>query len=54
MNGRKLLVIAEVEKLIEATKGSRNAARDFADVWHGLRVWRLVVFSCRRWTSKAP
>jgi type 1 fimbriae regulatory protein FimB len=28
MKDRKHLVIAEVDKLIEATKGSRNAARD--------------------------
>ncbi len=28
MNDRKHLVSAEVDKLIEATKGSRNAVRD--------------------------
>ncbi len=28
MNDRKHLVSAEVDKLIEAAKGSRNAARD--------------------------
>ena len=42
MSDRKHLVAAEVEKLIEATKGSRNAARDRCLLLlmfrHGLRV----------------
>ena len=42
MHERKHLVFAEVEKLLEATKGSRNAARDRCLLLlmfrHGLRV----------------
>ncbi len=42
MDERKHLVFAEVEKLMEVTKGSRNAARDKCLVLlmfrHGLRV----------------
>jgi type 1 fimbriae regulatory protein FimB len=42
MNDRKHLVSAEVDKLIEATKGSRNAVRDRCFLLlmfrHGLRV----------------
>ncbi len=42
MNERKHLVFAEVEKLMDVTKGSRNAARDKCLVLlmfrHGLRV----------------
>ena len=42
MDERKHLVFAEVEKLLEAAKGSRNAARDRCLLLlmfrHGLRV----------------
>jgi type 1 fimbriae regulatory protein FimB len=42
MNDRKHLVSAEVDKLIEATKSSRNAVRDRCFLLlmfrHGLRV----------------
>jgi type 1 fimbriae regulatory protein FimB len=43
MDDRKHLVFAEVEKLMEAAKGSHNAAQDRCLLLlmfrHGLRVW---------------
>ena len=46
MKERKHLVSAEMNKLIDATKGSRNAARDRCLILmmfrHGLRVNRRV------------
>ena len=55
MNDREHLTAREVERLIEATKGSRNEARDRCLLLlmfrHGLRV--SVACSLTRWTLKA-
>jgi len=47
---RKHLIVLEVEKLLVATKGKRNAARDWCLILlmfrHGLRVSEAVGRNC--------
>src|SRR5215475_11929329 len=57
MSERKHLVFTEVEKLMEAAKGSRNAARDRCLLLlmfrHGLRVSEACGLKRPKWILKA-
>ena len=57
MSDRRHLVSTEVEKLLAAVKGTRNAVRDRCLLLlmfrHGLRVSEACGLSCPRWTPRA-